>query len=122
MNGDEREVSARELVDGYDVLFDEAMRAAHRGCLDHARTFRSDKWPTPLDVLGFSKLYGVSTAELGAFFGLLLQTRDGRQIWVDLMRGPVHPLAANLDLGRAQEVALGWHKAAVELLGVEAIH
>jgi hypothetical protein len=122
MNGVEREVSARELVDGYEVLFDEPMRAAHRGCLSYARTFRGDKWPTPLDVLSFAKLYGVSAAELGALFGLLLQAREGRQVWVDLMRGPVHPLAANLDLGRAQTVALGWHKAAVELLGVEAVH
>jgi hypothetical protein len=38
------------------------------------------------------------------------------------MRGPVHPLAANVDLGRAQAVALGWHKAWVELLGMEAVH
>lgn len=122
MNGVGREVSARELVDGYEVLFDEAMRVAHRGCLDYARTFREDKWPTPLDVLGFATLYGVSAAELGAFFGLVLRVRGGRQVWVDMMRGPVHPLAANLDLGRAQAVALGWHRASVELLGMEALH
>lgn len=122
MNGEEREVSVRELVEGYEVLFDEAMRAAHRGCLDYARTFRTDKWPSPLDVLGFARLYGVSAAELGAFFGLVVRVRNGRQVWLDLMRGPVHPLAANLDLGRAQAVALGWHRASVEVLGIEALH
>lgn len=118
----EREVSARELVDGYEVLFDETLRAAHRACLDYARTFRADKWPIPLDVLTFARLYRVSAAELGALFGLLLQTRKGEQVWLDLMRGPVQPLATGLDFSRVQCVALGWHKAAVEVIGGEARH
>jgi hypothetical protein len=80
MSAVERRVSPRDLVDGYEVLFDEPMRAAHRACLDYARTFRADKWPTPLDVLGLAKLYGVSAAELGALFGLLLQLRQGRRV------------------------------------------
>ncbi|MEA3002315.1 MAG: hypothetical protein QOH81_1103 [Sphingomonadales bacterium] len=118
----EREVSARRLVEGYDVLFDEPMRAAHRGCLDYGRTFREDRWPVPLDVLTFAELYGVSPAELGALFGFVLQSVGGRQVWVDTMRGPVHPMVSGLDLGRAQAVALGWHKAAVEMLAPRPGH
>lgn len=110
-----REVSARDLVDGYDVLFDEAMRAAHRGCLDLART-RGDGWPTPLDVLDFARLYGVSAAELGAFFGLILRSRRGVQVWIDAVRGPVHPLVDGSALSPGQAVALGWHRAAAEAL------
>lgn len=108
--------SARRLVEGYEALFDERLRAAHRGCLDHGRTLREDRWPTPLDVLAYAKMFGVDPAELGALFGLILQARNGQQVWVDLMRGPVHPLAAGLKFSHAQAVALGWGRAAAELI------
>lgn len=114
--------TAEELVAGYEHLFAPAMAAAQRGCLEYAQVFREDRWPTPLEVLAFAKLYGVSPAALGAFFGLILQKRKGgQQVWIDTYRGPVHPqVNGPLMLSHQQAVAYGWHKAAVEVFAAEA--
>ena len=77
MTSDQHQRSAAELVAGHEHLFDPAATAAQRSCLEYAAVFREDRWPTLLEVLAFARLYGISPAALGAFFGLILQQRKG---------------------------------------------
>jgi hypothetical protein len=102
-----------QVVEGYDVLFDPLMRAAHRAALEYATITRDDQWPTPSIVSAFAQLYAVSAAELGAFFGLLSYRDGDRTVWVDAVRGPVTAAMAAPYLSRGQSVAFGFMKCAV---------
>lgn len=108
-------VSAELIVDNYDVIFDEPMRAAHRGVMEFVTATRPDRWPTPAIVSVFAGLYRVSAAELGAFFGLLSYSEGGRVIWVDAVRGPTHPGVAQSRTTREQAIAFGFHHAFAEV-------
>ncbi len=101
-------LSAETLEAGYEALFDERVRAAHRACLEHARLDREDGWPTILSCLAFAKLYGVPGAELAAFFGYLGYCEGGRTIWVDAMRGAVPSYTARDRASREQAIAFGF--------------
>jgi hypothetical protein len=102
-----------QVVEGYDVLFDPLMRAAHRAALEYATVTREDRWPTPSIVFAFASLYDVPAAELGAFFGLLSYRNGDRTLWVDAVRGPVSPALAEPYLSRGQSVAFGFMRCAV---------
>jgi hypothetical protein len=106
-----RRLSAREVVDGYDVLFTPLMRAAHRACFEKARLTREDGWPTLADVLEFAKVFEVSAAEFGAFFGYLSYQQGRRAIWVDLRSGEVSAWAARQCATRQQAIASGFLSA-----------
>jgi len=105
--------SAQEVVDGYDVLFTPLMRAAHRACFEKARLTREDGWPALADVLAFAKLFEVSAAELGAFFGYLSYQDGGRAVWVDVRAGEVSSWAARRYATREQAIASGFFSAVI---------
>jgi len=102
------------VVEGYELLFDPLRRAAHRAVLEYAEVTREDRWPTPSIVVAFAELYDVPAAELGAFFGLLNMRHEGKSLWVDAVRGPVSPVAAESRLGREQAIAFGFLKCAAD--------
>lgn len=108
-------LDADTLAAGYEAMFDPAARAAHRACLDHARLTRDDGWPTVETCLTFAALYGVSGAELAAFFGFLGHGERGRTVWVDALRTPVSSHAARQRATRGQARALGFQQALAEL-------
>jgi len=101
-------LSSREVVDRYEVLFSPMMRAAHRACFEKATLTRDDGWPAIEDCLAFAKLFGVSPAELAAFFGYLSWSEGGRTIWVDCLRGGVPSSEARRCATREQAVAFGF--------------
>lgn len=103
--------SSAELVERYDDLFGPLMRAAHRACFERADLTREDRWPTVEDCLAFARLYGVSPADLAAFFGYLSWVERGRTVWVDALRGSVSSWAARRNASRAQAVAFGFQCA-----------
>lgn len=105
------QLTSAELVEGYDDLFAPLMRAAHRACFERAVLTREDRWPTVEDCLAFARLYGVSPAELAAFFGYLSWVECGRTVWVDALRGSVSSWAARRNATPAQAVAFGFQCA-----------
>lgn len=102
------ELSSEAIANGYEALFDERMRAAHLATLLHARATREDGWPTVPMVRAFAGVHEVPPSELGAFFGLIVRVEGGREIWVDVLRGPVDPSVALELMTRHQAVALGY--------------
>lgn len=102
------ELSKEVVVNGYKALFDERTRAAHLATLIHARATREDCWPSVGMVRTFAKLFGVSMAELGAFFGLLMRKEGHREVWVDVLHGPVNPAHALGLMPRSHAIALGF--------------
>ena len=88
------ELDEDSIASGYALLFEPTMRAAQIACLGFAQLIREDRWPDASMVCGFARLYRVSPAELGAFFGLLSYVDGGKTIWVDALRGPVPTYAA----------------------------
>lgn len=102
------DLSPEAIANGYEALFDERMRAAHLAVLLHARATREDRWPTAAMVCAFARVHDVKPSELGAFFGLLVRVESGREVWVDVVRGPVHPHVAFELMTRHQAVALGF--------------
>lgn len=104
-------VSSHDIVEGYGVLFEPLMRAAHRACFEKARLTRDDGWPTVKDCLAFARLYGVSPAELAAFFGYLSWAECGRTVWVDALSGEVSSWMARRRASRGQALAFGFQCA-----------
>jgi hypothetical protein len=103
------------LAECHAALFPPLVRAAHRGCLEHARLTREDQWPTVEGCLDFARLYGVAGAELAAFFGFVGVSHGGRTIWVDALRGPVPSYTARQQATREQAVALGFTQMVAEV-------
>lgn len=100
--------SAEDVVGGYELLFSPLMRAAHRACFEKAALTRRDRWPSIGDCLDFARLFGVSPAELAAFFGYLSRVERGQTIWVDALRGGVSSAVARQRVTRGQAVAFGF--------------
>lgn len=96
------------LVENYEHLFDPLTRSAHVAVYTYAQATQDDGWPTPKLIERFAKLYGVPSAPLGAFFGLLSYRGPRRRIWLDAFRGPVPPLGVVPYLAREQSIAYGW--------------
>ena len=96
------------------------MRAAQIACLGFAQLIREDRWPDTLMVCAFARLYRVSPAELGAFFGLVSYVEGGKVIWVDAMRGPVRPHTALDRASPEQRLAFGFLGLATDILATEA--
>lgn len=66
-------------------------------------------WPTVDIVRKVARLFEVSAAELGAFFGLLRLEENNREVWVDVVRSPHTAWLAPVEsLSRRQAVALGY--------------
>lgn len=105
------ELDEDSIASGYALLFEPTMRAAQIACLGFAQLIREDRWPDASMVCGFARLYRLSPAELGAFFGLVSCFEGGEVIWVDAMRGPVPPYTA-LDRAAPNSAwpsgSLGW--------------
>lgn len=110
-------LAPERVVEGYELLFNPLLRAAHSAVLECAAVTREDRWPTPSIVVAFAELYDVPAAELGAFFGLLNIRHEGKSVWVDAVRGPVNPAVAQTLLGHGQAVAFGFLKCAAESTG-----
>jgi hypothetical protein len=66
-------------------------------------------WLTVDIVRKVARLFEVSAAELGAFFGLLRLEENKREVWVDVIRSPGTAWLAPVEsLSRRQAVALGY--------------
>lgn len=104
-------LTAEQIVQGHEVLFDPIMRAAQRACFEKALLTRESGRPTPADALAFAKLFEVDGAELAAFFGHLVWTEGGRTIWVDGLSGEVSSWLARQRATRRQSIAFGFHSA-----------
>lgn len=100
--------SREAIADSYTQQFDDRTRAAHLATLLHARATREDRWPNIGMVRTFAKLFGLSATELGAFFGLLMHKDGNREVWVDILRGPVNPIHAIGKMTPGQTTALGY--------------
>ncbi len=114
-------LTADDIVEGYEVLFDPLMRAAHRACFERASLTRPDRWPTVSDCLAFAKLFGVDAAELAAFFGYLCWGERGRTVWVDALRGDVPTWLARQRSTRGQAIAFGFQRAFAETVRSERL-
>jgi hypothetical protein len=115
-------LSLDTLAAGYAALFDPLVRAAHRACLEHARLTRDDGWPAVQTCLDFARVFGVSGAELAAFFGFLCRKEGGRTVWVDALRGPVPDYAARQATTDGQAIALGFQCTFAEMTRGELAH
>lgn len=104
-------LTAEQIVEGHEVLFDPLMRAAQRACFGKALLTRDDGRPTPTDALAFAKLFGVDGAELAAFFGHLVWTEGRQTIWVDGLSGEVSTWLARQRSTRRQSIAFGFQLA-----------
>ena len=107
------------IASGYALLFEPTMRAAQIACLGFAQLIREDRWPDASMVCGFARLYRVSPAELGAFFGLLSYADGGKTIWVDALRGPVPTYAALDRASPEQRLAFGFLGLTTDVLAAE---
>lgn len=119
-SGPAPELDADGIASGYAMLFEPTMRAAQIACLGFAQLTREDRWPDPSMVCCFARLYAVSPAELGAFFGLLSYVVSSKVIWVDALRGPVSYHAALDRLSPAQRKAFGFLGLTTDVLAAEA--
>ncbi len=109
-------LDADTLEAGYAALFPPIMRAAQIACLEHARLTRDDGWPSVAGCLAFAKLYGVPSAELAAFFGILSYQTDRQPItWVNALADEPGSHAARQLATRAQLTALGFQLAVADL-------
>lgn len=106
-----RPLSAQQIVEGYELLFDPLMRAAQRACFEKASLTRDDGRPTVADALAFAKLFGVDGAELAAFFGHLCWTEGKQTIWVDGRAGQVSTWLARQRSTKRQAIAYGFQSA-----------
>jgi hypothetical protein len=122
MPAERRRFAAREIVEHYDLLFEPAMRAAHRACLEHAELTREDRWPSVQSCLDFGKLYGVPGAELAAFFGHLGYGMGSRVLWVDALRGGASPWTAQQLATDEQAKAFGFRCALLEAVSTGGLH
>lgn len=109
-------LTAQEIVDGHELLFDPIMRAAQRACFEKALLTRDNRRPTPADALAFAKLFGVDGAELAAFFGHLCWVERGKTIWVDGLSGKVSTWLARERSTRRQSIAFGFQSALADLV------
>lgn len=109
-------LTSHDVIGGYEVLFSPLMRAAHRACFEKAALARDDGWPTIADCLAFARLFGVSPAELAAFFGYLSRIEGGQTIWVDALRGDVSSGVARQRATRGQAVAFGFQCCVADTL------
>lgn len=114
-------LTAQEIVDGHELLFDPIMRAAQRACFEKALLTREDGRPTPADALAFAKLFGVSGAELAAFFGHLCWVERRQTIWVDGLSGEVSTWLARQRSTRQQAIAFGFQSALAQT-ALPAVH
>jgi hypothetical protein len=107
--------SPEAFRNGYLALFDDRTRAAHLAALVDARCNEPSRWPTVAIVQKIARLFEISAAELGAFFGLLCQPGAKGEVWVDIVRSPhAAELVAVEHLSRRQAVALGMMRSLVD--------
>lgn len=101
------ELSEEGVLGHYLTAFDERTRAAHTAALLLARAAEPSRWPTVPLVRKCARLFEVSMAELGAFFGLMCRIERGKELWVDVFRdGPGAKDAKQL-MTREQKRAYG---------------
>lgn len=108
------DLSPESFRNGYLALFDDRTRDAHLAALIDARCNEPSKWPTVAIIRKIARLFEVSAAELGAFFGLLCQPGAKGEVWVDIIRSPhAAELVALEGLSRGQLRALGMMRSLV---------
>lgn len=81
-------ISAQELLDGYDILFDSNTRLAHEACLLWAQENEPDGWPTPATLWRFAKFYGVDVGQLSALCGVLTYKIGRKTVYCDSAGSP----------------------------------
>jgi len=108
------ELTPEAATHGYLALFDDRTRDAHLAALIDARCNEPSRWPTVPLVNKIARLFDVSAAELGAFFGLLRLPGEKREVWVDVIRSPhTASLVPAEHLNPRQIVALNMMRALV---------
>lgn len=110
-------ISAGELLDGYDILFDSNTRLAHEAVLLWAQENEPDGWPTPAAVHRFARFYGVDLDTLAGLCGILAVRRGRGHYFCDSRRHPdlVNRLNSTRFSRRAL-VAYGYFATAAEMI------
>lgn len=81
-------ISAQELLDGYEILFDTPLRLAHEAVMVAAAELSDDGWPTVPMLIRFAKCYGVPLEQLAGLCGILVSKIGRRTVFSDARRHP----------------------------------
>ena len=109
------ELTEEGLLGYYLASFDDRTRAAQYATLAFAAATEPNGWPTIPMVRRFARLFGVSMAELGAWFGLMCRIDRGKELWVDVLRNAPGTDDAMRLMTRKQSRAFGTMLAMLEV-------